>query len=113
MIEQAWTALGNLRPMLLACVEKELFTSLFRLAMEDVDMFSEMRNCMGRMPWGELHQIGNGVDSSWFKSEVGDGNRSHSFRIAASRAPPHLNMERTWIAEESHTLAKWGMLQST
>jgi hypothetical protein len=66
-------------------VEKELFTTLFRLAMEDVDMFSEIRNCMGRMPWREIDQIGNGPDSSWFKPEFRDSNRSHS--IAASGAP--------------------------
>jgi hypothetical protein len=60
--------------------------------MEDVDMFSEMRNCMGRMPWGEIQQLGDGGDSSWFKSEVRDGDGSHSFRIAASQAPPHLTL---------------------
>jgi hypothetical protein len=74
-----------LRPTLLTHVEKKLFTSLFRLAMEDVDMFSEMRNCMSRMPWEELHGVGDGHDSSWFKSEIRDGNGSHS--IAASQAP--------------------------
>ena len=69
-------------------VEKELFTTLFRLAMEDIDMFSELRNCMDRMPWGELNRIGNGPDSSWFRSGVRDGDgSSHSFRIAASQAP--------------------------
>jgi hypothetical protein len=68
-------------------VEKEIFTSLFRLAMEDVDMFPEMRNCMDRMPWGELHGIGNGPDSTWFKSEIRDGDGSHSLGIAASQAP--------------------------
>lgn len=68
-------------------VEKELFTSLFRVAMEDVDMFTEMRNCMGRMPWGELDGIGSGHDSSWFKSEVRDSNQSHSITITASQAP--------------------------
>ena len=55
--------------------------------MEDVDMFSEMRNCMSRMPWGELHGIGDGYDLSWFKSEARDGDGSHSLGIAASRAP--------------------------
>jgi hypothetical protein len=74
-----------MRPALLMQVEKELFTSLFRLAMEDVNMFSEMRNCMGRMPWGELYEIGDGHDLSWFKSEVRDGDGSSS--KAASRAP--------------------------
>ena len=75
-----------MRPTLLAHVEKELFTSLFRLAMEDVDMFSEMRNCMGRMPWGELHGIGSGHDLSWFRSEIRDVDGSRSFQIAASQA---------------------------
>ena len=59
-----------MRPTLLARVEKELYTSLFRLAMEDVDMFLEMKNCMSRMPWEELNGIGDGLDLSWFKSEV-------------------------------------------
>ena len=69
-------------------VEKELFTTLFRLAMEDIDMSSELRNCMDRMPWGELNRIGNGPDSSWSRSGVRDGDgSSHSFRIAASQAP--------------------------
>lgn len=67
-------------------VEKEIFTSLFRLAMEDVDMFPEMRSCMDRMPWEELHGIDNGPESAWFKSEIRDGEGSHSFRTAASRA---------------------------
>jgi hypothetical protein len=53
--------------------------------MEDVDMFAEMRNCMSKMPWEELRGMGDGRDSSWFKSEVRDGDGSHL--LAASQAP--------------------------
>ena len=41
-------------------------TSLIRLAMEDVDLVGEMRECMRRIPWSLMDKI-NEFDSSWFK----------------------------------------------
>jgi hypothetical protein len=56
--------------------------------MEDVDMFSEMRNCMSRMPWEELDVIGNGLDFSWFNLGVRENVGSIPAIQALVNQPP-------------------------
>jgi hypothetical protein len=69
--------LGNKRPPLLLRVEKELFSSLFRLATQNVCIVTEMRDCISRMPWDDLNAI-NHSESSWFKPAGGDISASAS-----------------------------------
>lgn len=62
--------MGNKRPALLLHVEKEIFSSLFRLATQNLDLVKEMRDCIGRMPWDDLNAL-NESESSWFKPVIG------------------------------------------
>ena len=59
-------SLENSRPQVLQLVEKELMTSLIRLATEDIDLVGEMRECMCQIPWSLMDKI-NEFNSSWFK----------------------------------------------
>jgi hypothetical protein len=74
--------LGNQRPTLLSSVEKELFLLLFRLATDELDFFTEVRDCMSRMPWDEIREIGDSDEGSWFKNGSGDRIRTLSLRTA-------------------------------
>lgn len=55
-------------------MEKELFFCLFRLATKNLDIFSEVKECMSRMPWDEIRAMGDTAESSWFKNGDGDGD---------------------------------------
>lgn len=73
-LKKTGKALGNRRPPLLQRVEKEVLTSLFRLATEEVDLATEMKNCVGRMPWEALYainQLNDASELSWFQPENG------------------------------------------
>jgi hypothetical protein len=74
--------LGNQRPTLLSSVEKELFLLLFRLATEELDLFTEVNDCMSRMPWDEIREIGESDERSWFKNGSGNRIRTVSLRTA-------------------------------
>ncbi|KAF8812613.1 hypothetical protein BYT27DRAFT_7207620, partial [Phlegmacium glaucopus] len=65
--QQTGKRLGNQRPPLLARVEKELYSSLFRLATQDLCFLTEIKDCMGRIPWDELNAIDASSGSSWFQ----------------------------------------------
>ncbi|KAF8805474.1 hypothetical protein BYT27DRAFT_7258195 [Phlegmacium glaucopus] len=71
-VAMAGKALGNQRPPLLAHVEKEVWSCLFRLATQDLNMFTEMKDCMAKMPWDELSAMGDSFERYWFKPARGD-----------------------------------------
>lgn len=79
--------MGNRRPAILLRVEKELFTSLFRLATQDVDLVMEMKNFIGRMPWESLNPINDDVEPSWFKPKVDNNLASTSHATANAGLP--------------------------
>jgi hypothetical protein len=62
--------LGNRRPPVLQYVEKELIKSLIRLATEDIDLVTEIRDCMLRIPWPSIEAIDES-ESSWFQPGPG------------------------------------------
>lgn len=73
--------MGNKKPPLLLRVEKELFLSLFRLATQNTCILTEMRDCINRMPWGDLNKISE-ESASWFKPAGGDVSLPASLHIA-------------------------------
>jgi hypothetical protein len=62
--------LGNRRPPVLQYVENELIKSLIRLATEDIDLVTEIRDCMLRIPWSSIEAIDES-ESSWFQPGPG------------------------------------------
>ena len=59
-------ALGDKTPPLLKRVEKELFATIFRLATQELDLMTEMKECMSRMPWRDLTLLDES-ETSWFR----------------------------------------------